>query len=107
MSDSLQRLENECRRAAADFLSLDWGSSKSKVEAAVNELLSHSRRFTDSMAFLMKESTKLPVQAEPARRLNVLVGTVSMLRTWRRHAESFPLEEPAAREESLDRSAVA
>ena len=92
MSDTLEDLENECRRATADFLALDWGLSKPKVRAAVNEMLSGSKLFTSSMAFLLKECTKLPVQAEPARRLNDLVGAISILRTRRRQTENRSTE---------------
>ncbi|MEO6568346.1 MAG: hypothetical protein ABIO94_06245 [Opitutaceae bacterium] len=97
MSDSLDDLENECRRATADFLALDWGHSKSKVRAAVNEMLSGSKLFTSSMAFLLKECTKLPVQAEPARRLNDLIGAISILRTRKRQTENGSSETPARR----------
>src|SRR5215203_511826 len=97
MSDTLEDLEKECRRATADFLALDWGHSKPKVRDAVNEMLSGSKLFTSSMAFLLKECTKLPVQAEPARRLNDLVGAISMLRTRKRQAENRPGEKSVRR----------
>ena len=97
MSDTLDDLENECRRATADFLGLAWGHSKPKVRAAVNEMLSGSKLFTSSMAFLLKECTKLPVQAEPARRLNDLVGAISVLRTRKRQTENRSTETPVYR----------
>ncbi|MEO7414485.1 MAG: hypothetical protein ABIZ81_14125 [Opitutaceae bacterium] len=89
MSENIDHLESECRRATADFLALDWGYVKPRVRAAVNEMLSGSKLFTSSMAFLLKETTKLPVQAEPARRLNDLVGVISMLRTRKRQTENL------------------
>jgi hypothetical protein len=99
--DDLSQLESECRRATAEFLALDWGSVKSRVRAAVAEMLSGSNLSTSAMAFLLKESTKLPVQAEPARHLNDLVNAISALRTRRRQVEAF------ADEESMRRDAVA
>lgn len=100
-SDDLNQLENECRRAADAFLALDWGYSKPKVRAAVTEMLSNSSLYTSSMAFLLRESTKLPVQAAPASHLNDLVNAISALRTRKRQVEIF------SHDDALRRGAVA
>jgi hypothetical protein len=88
MSDDLSQLDVECRRAADEFLSLDWGYSKPRVVSAVNEMLAGSRLYNASMAFLLRESIKLPVQAEPARRLNDLVSAIRSLRIRQRQLEA-------------------
>jgi len=95
MSDDLSHLDAECQRAAADFLSLDWGYAKPRVCTAVDDMLADSRLFNSAMAYLLKESTKLPVQAEPARRLNDLVSAISTLRTRRRQVEAYSSHSPA------------
>jgi hypothetical protein len=89
MNHALRELEIECTRAADELLSLNWGSAKPKVQAAVNELLSGSKLFTSSMGYLLKASTQLPVQAEPARRLHDLVNAVTALRTRKSQMEYF------------------
>ncbi|HEX2852651.1 MAG TPA: hypothetical protein VHO24_05390 [Opitutaceae bacterium] len=91
MNDALKELEIECQRAAEEFLSLNWGNSKPRVRAAVDEMLSGSKLFTSSMAWLLRESVKLPVQAEPARRLNDLVVAISALRARKSQLEYFPV----------------
>lgn len=93
MKDTLQELEFECKRIAEELVSLNWGNSKPRVRAAVDEMLSGSKLFTSSMDWLLKESTKLPVQAEPARRLNELVLAISAFRARKSQMEYFPLPE--------------
>lgn len=95
MNQDLKELEVECHRAAEALLALNWGNAKTKVRAAVTEMLSGSKLFTSSMAWLLKESTKLPVQAGPARRLNDLVVAISALRAQKSQLEYFPLPERA------------
>jgi hypothetical protein len=97
-SDDLSQLESECRRATDEFLALDWGYSKPRVRAAVVEMLSGSKLYTSSMAFLLKESTRLPVQAEPARHLNDLVNAISALRVRRRQVEAFSSDDALRRD---------
>lgn len=96
-SDDLSQLESECRRATEAFLALDWGHAKPRVRAAVSEMLSSSKLYTSSMAFLLKESTKLPVQAAPASHLNDLVNAISALQARKRQVELFSSEDAMRR----------
>jgi hypothetical protein len=85
----LKELEQECHRAAEELLAINWGTSKTKVRAAVEEMLAGSKLFTSSMGWLLKESAKLPVQAEPARKLNDLVSAISALQNRKREKDYF------------------
>lgn len=93
MNQELKELETECQRAAEELLALNWGNAKPRVHAAVTEMLSGSKLFTTSMAWVLKESTKLPFQAEPARKLNDLVVAISNLRARKSQLEFFPATE--------------
>lgn len=90
MEPSLQELHEECERAAQEFLSIrGWPCQKSKVEAAVAEIRRGSRYAGSSMSWLLDQIGKLPVQEQPARRLNDLVQALAALR----HRE-VPAEVP-------------
>ena len=95
--DDLSQIESECRRATDEFLALDWGHSKPRVRSAVDEMLLGSRLYTTSMAFLLRECTKLPVQQEPARRLNDLVSAIAALRMRKRQIEAFSTSDEMRR----------
>jgi hypothetical protein len=90
--DEIEQLEIECDRIAEEFLALNWGTSKAKVRGAVSEMLGGAKIFSSSMAWLLKESSKLPVQDEPARKLHDLVDAISALRMRKNQIESA--EEP-------------
>lgn len=93
MTDELRELEMECQRAADAVLALNWGNAAPRVRAAVSEMRSGSKLFTSSMAWLLKESAKLPFQVEPARKLHDLVTAISNLRAKQSQLEYFPLPE--------------
>src|SRR3954470_9861526 len=78
------QLETECRRTADDFVSLDWGLSKSRIMSAVHEVVSGSNLYNLALEFLLEETTKLPPNFEPARRLKDLVDASAALRSKRK-----------------------
>jgi hypothetical protein len=88
MDTSLQDLYEECERAAQEFLSIrGWACQKSKVEEAVAEIRRGSRSAGSSTSWLLDQIAKLPVQEQPARRLNDLIQSIAALR-----AREAPLE---------------
>lgn len=91
--DEMRKLEVECNRAAEEFIGINWGNSKTKVRAAVAEMMLGSNLFTSSMGFLLKECAKLPVQYQPARRLNDLVVALTELRAKKSQLEFAPAQE--------------
>jgi hypothetical protein len=75
-----EQLRAELDRAVRDFLALEgWRCSKVTVRVAVNELVTRSKRSTFSLAWLLDQISKLPVQAEPARRLHDLMQIVAAM----------------------------
>jgi hypothetical protein len=81
MDETLNELRAECRRAAEEFLAVEsWGSAKPRARAALDEMIAGSKLATSSMAWLVRQTPKLPVQAEPARRLHEFVQAVAALR---------------------------
>lgn len=81
METSLQDLQEECERAAREFLSIrGWPCQKSKVEVAVAEIRRGSRSAGASMSWLLDQIPKIPAQEQPARRLNDLIQALAALR---------------------------
>lgn len=81
MEMPLHELRAVCDRAAADFLAIGgWACPPAKIRAAVREMLSHSKPSTAPMAWLVKQTGKMPVQAHAATRLHDLVQAIAALR---------------------------
>jgi hypothetical protein len=78
MDSVLRELEAECERAAQEFLQIEgWSCPKWKVRDAVAELRAGSPLATSAMEWLLRQTLKLPVQAEPNRRLHDLVHAIA------------------------------
>ena len=78
MDPVLVELEAECERAAREFLRIEgWNCPQWKVRAAVNELLACSGLSSSAMAWLLRQTVKIPVQLEPNRRLHDLVQAIT------------------------------
>lgn len=95
MDTELRILEIEAQHTAAEFLALNWGTSRSKVRAAVEELIAGTQLSSSSMGYLLRQSSKLPVQDEPARKLHDLVTVVTALHEKKKideYALPLPLE---------------
>lgn len=89
-TSSHQDLYEECERAAQEFLSIrGWACQKSKVEVAVAEIRLGSRSAGSSMSWLLDQIAKIPVQEQPARRLNDLIQAIAALRE-----REAPMEVP-------------
>ena len=83
MDPVLQELDAECERTARDFLQIEgWTCPKWKVRAAVEQLRAGSPLSSSAMAWLLKQTVNLPVQAEPNRRLHDLVHAIANRRSW-------------------------
>ena len=81
METALNDLRAECDRTAREFLAIEgWKCPKWKVENYVKELRSSSALSSSAMGWLLRQTTTLPVQAEPARRLHELVHAITALR---------------------------
>ncbi|HEX2852647.1 MAG TPA: hypothetical protein VHO24_05365 [Opitutaceae bacterium] len=77
----LNLLRAERDRAVREFLALEgWACSKIKVQAAVNEMVNGTRLSTSSLAWLLMQIRNIPVQAQPARRLNDLTQAIAACR---------------------------
>ena len=94
MDQMLSELRVECRRAADEFLAVEnWGSAKARARDALDEMIKGSQRSTAALAWLIRQTTKLPVQNEPARRLHEFVLAVQALRS--REAQLANLSDDA------------
>jgi hypothetical protein len=94
MDETLNELRAECERAAENFLAIEnWGSAKSRARAALGEMIAGSKLATSSMAWLVGQTPKLPVHAEPSRRLHEFVLAVAALRA--REAQLAALSDDA------------
>lgn len=81
MEISIEQLRDERDRAVREFLALEgWACSKIKVQAAVKELVNGTRLSTSSLAWLLMQIRNIPVQAQPARRLNDLTQAIAAYR---------------------------
>jgi hypothetical protein len=78
--DEIEQLEFQCQRNAAEFLALDWGTAEVKARTVVTEMLEGGKLFSVSMAWLLNESVKIPVQHRPIRKLHDLIVAISALR---------------------------
>ena len=93
MDSLLTELHAECDRAAREFLSIaGWHCPTWKVKAAVDEMRSGSPLASSRMGWLLRQTTDLPVQAEPNRRLHDLVSAISALRS---RQNALPYAPPA------------
>lgn len=84
-----KELEIECHRAAEELLALNWGNTKPRVRAAVAEMLAGSK----ALQLVHGVAAELPVQAEPARRLNDLVVAITALRVRQSQLKYVPSPE--------------
>lgn len=81
MEISLKELRAERDRALREFLALEgWACSKIKVQTAVNEMVNGTKLSTSSLAWLLMQIRNIPVQSQPARRLNDLTQAIAAYR---------------------------
>ena len=81
MDMTLDQLRAERDRAVRDFLALDgWSCPKTKVHAAVQEMVNGTKLATSSLGWLLNQIRNLPVQSQPARRLNDLTHAIAAYR---------------------------
>lgn len=91
MDIPLNELQAECDRAAQEFLAMDgWTCPKAKVRTIVGEMIAGSRVSTATLSWLLNHIERLPVQAEPARRLHDLTEAVAALHARKALVGSMP-----------------
>jgi hypothetical protein len=84
MSTILLRLQLECDHAAREFLALPaWGTQRTNVRTAVNQLTSSTPEYRSALAWLTDQARRLPSQEEALEKLGRLVHADSALRSYK------------------------